>query len=323
MLSVSDDASSSVSAEALIPANAARLVEAIPLTNDSIALSWLSAESAPQYHIYSDMGSGFGVYIYQDKTDQPAFIDDMLRPGMQYSYRLTRRADHLEQILGQTQAATFAGDTHFIDTLDQNDTTAHIAAPAPTALPPDTVLLGLLSEHNFTDNFNVFTIAGEVRNDSPVNVGRTSITITFYDVSGAVIGSAAGETMLDVIAPGQVSPFLITLSRPPTLSSYSVRATARPSAANSVPQLSVVEVKRFEDNAGFLHIKGQVSNVGTTISKRTKVAAVLYGRDGRVINVGFTYVHPPTLAPGETALYEVVFSYYPRYFSQKVIPFDE
>ena len=269
------------------------------------------------------MGSGFGVYVYQDKTDQPAFIDDMLRPGMQYTYRLTRQADEQERILGQTQSATFAGDTDFADTLKQDDATAHIPAPAPTALPADVVLLGLLSEHNFTDNFNVLTIAGEVRNDSPVSVGRSRITATFYDLSGAVIGTAAGETMLDVIAPGQISPFLITLSRPPALSSYSVRAIAQPANTDSVPQLSVVEVKRFEDNAGFLHIKGQVSNVGATISKRTKVAAVLYGRDGRVINVGFTYVHPPNLVPGATADYEVVFSYYPRYFSQKVIPFEE
>jgi hypothetical protein len=184
-------------------------------------------------------------------------------------------------------------------------------------------LLGLLSEHNFTDNFDILTIAGEVRNDSPVSVSRTSITVTFYDVSGVAIGNATGETMLNVLAPDQNSPFLLTLSRPAGLSSYSVRAIARPTTTKSVPQLSVVEVKRFEDNAGFLHIKGQVSNVGATISKRTKVAVVLYGRDGRVINVGFTYVQPPTLSPGDTAGYDVVFSYYPRFFSQKVIPFEE
>ena len=70
-------------------------------------------------------------------------------------------------------------------------------------------------------------------------------------------------------------------------------------------------------------IKGIVKNVGSTTSKRTKVAAIIYGRDGRVINVGFTYVHPPTLAPGDQANYDVSFTYYPRYYAQTVIPFEE
>jgi hypothetical protein len=42
-----------------------------------------------------------------------------------------------------------------------------------------------------------------------------------------------------------------------------------------------------------------------------------------VINVGFTYVTPPTLAPGKQAAYDVIFTYYPRYLTQRVIPFEE
>ena len=41
------------------------------------------------------------------------------------------------------------------------------------------------------------------------------------------------------------------------------------------------------------------------------------------VNVGFTYLNPPTLAPGERASYEVIFTYFPKYVSQKVIPFEE
>ena len=85
----------------------------------------------------------------------------------------------------------------------------------------------------------------------------------------------------------------------------------------------MVEVRRFEDDAGFFHIKGVIENAGNTVAKRIKVAAVIYGRDNGVINVGFTYVNPPILAPGEQATYEVIFAYYPRYLTQQVIPFEE
>jgi hypothetical protein len=309
------------------PANAA-LINAVPLTNDSIALTWAPVANTSHYQIYSDMGSGYGIYVYKARVNQPTFIDEMLRPNMTYSYRIVRLEAKREAVLAQINTATFGNKNSIIDTLvnpyPASTSTASIFPTAvPTALPPDAVLLGLISDNKFTDKFNTLTIVGEVRNDSPQDVGQTNIVITFYDTTGNTIGAAHGETMLDVLSPGQISPFLITLTRPTGFASYSLRAVARPVEPELNRQLSVTELKRYEDDAGFLHIKGIVKNVGSTTSKRTKVAAIIYGRDGRVINVGFTYVHPPTLTPGEQAKYDVSFTYYPRYYAQTVIPFEE
>ncbi len=306
----------------------AALINAVPLTNDSIALTWAPVANTPHYQVYSDMGSGYGVYVYKAKVDQPTFIDEMLRPNMTYSYRIARLEAKHETVLAQINTATFGNKNSVINILANQrsasaSTESILPTVAPTALPPDAVLLGLLSDNNFTDKFNTLTIAGEVRNDSSLDVGQTNITITFYDVTGNTIGTANGETMLDVLSPGEISPFLITLTRPTGFASYSLRAVAQPVEPELNRQLSVVELKRYEDDAGFLHIKGVVKNVGSITSKRTKVAAIIYGRDGRVINVGFTYVHPPTLAPGEQARYDVSFTYYPRYYAQTVIPFEE
>ncbi len=306
------------------PASAAGLLNAVPLTNGSIALSWASVNNALQYRVYSDMGTGYGVYIYKARTTQPAFVDKILKPGMAYSYRITRLEAGREIVLAQTNATTF-GDrmTAGGSLADQSQVSTTRVIPTPTALPPDTVLLGLVSDNNFTDNFNTLTIVGEVRNDSNLDVGQTNITVTFYDATGTVIGTANGETMLEVIPPGETSPFLITLTRPSGLTSYSLRAVARPVVPELKAQLSVVEVRRYEDEAGFFHVKGVIENVGNRVAKRTKVAAVIYGRDGSVINVGFVYVNPPSLAPGEQATYDVIFTYYPRYLTQTVIPFEE
>ncbi len=85
----------------------------------------------------------------------------------------------------------------------------------------------------------------------------------------------------------------------------------------------MTETRRFEDDAGFFHVKGSIKNSGTTVAKRVLVASVLYNRDNNVINVGFTYSDPPTLKPGQAANYNIIFAYYPRYASQTVIPFEE
>jgi hypothetical protein len=305
-------------------AGKADLVKAIPLTNDSIALNWPAPAKNARYRIYSDMGSGYGIYVYKAETGEPTYIDEDLRPGMAYNYRVTYLQTGQEIVLAQTHIATFG---------NQNANSANLAwqaqaatlrvTPAPTALPPDAILLGLRSENNFTDNFNILTIVGEVRNDSNVDVGQTDITVTFYDAAGATIGTANGQTMFDVLPPGEISPFIITLTRPSALASYSLRAVARPVTPQRTAQLSVIEVKRYEDEAGFFHVKGVIENVGNVTAKRTKVAAIIYGRDNRVINVNFTYVSPPTLSPGQRATYDVIFTYYPRYVTQKVIPFEE
>lgn len=261
------------------------------------------------------------MFIYKAATSQATFIDKMLRPGMAYNYRITRLAAQKEVVLAQVDAATFGGGR----VVNQRLASAVSITPtvAPTALPPDTVLLGLLSDHNFTDQFNTLTIVGEVRNDSSLNVGQANIAITFYDASGNIIGTTNGGTIIEVLSPRQISPFIITLAKPAGLASYSLQAVARPVEPELKSQLVAVELKRYEDEAGFLHIKGVVKNSGNLVSKRTKVVAVIYGRDGRVINVGFTYVHPPTLAPGQQAAYEVSFTYYPRYYTQTVSPFEE
>lgn len=303
------------------PASLAAEVDAVALTNASIALNWAGVENTQQYQIYSDMGSGYGVFIYKAAANQATFIDEMLRPGMAYSYRITRLAAQEEIVLAQVNAATFSSERVVNQSLASTGSVAPTVAP--TALPPDTILLGLLSDHNFTDKFNTLTIVGEVRNDSSLNVGQASITITFYDAGGNIIGTTNGETILEVLSPREISPFIITLAKPAGLASYSLRAVARPVEPELKSQLAVAELKRYEDEAGFLRIKGVVKNTGSLVSKRTKVAAVIYGRDGRVINVGFTYVHPPTLAPGQQASYDVSFTYYPRYYTQTVIPFEE
>lgn len=297
---------------------------ATPLTNGSVALSWTPLDAAATYQVFSDMGSGFGVYLHKAQTTQPAFIDRQLRFGTIYNYRLTKTEKDQPQILAQVWAATFAPKPGGTGTVPSHLDVAQASLVAvPTALPPDAILLGLVSDNNYTDGFNTLTIIGEVRNDSNLDAGQTDVTVTFYDAAGAIIDTAHGKTMLDVIPPGEKSPFVITLSRPAGLASHSLRAVARPVTPQDTAQLAVINVKRFEDDAGFFHIKGTIQNVGSTTAKRVKVGAVIYNRDNRVINVGFTYSDPPKLAPGQTASYEVIFDYFPRYFAQQVIPFEE
>lgn len=300
--------------------NLSSVAKAILLPENHISLIWEPVGTGTIYRIYSDMGSGFGVYVYKTNSTRPSFIDRDLRPQSNYTYRVTHLKKDQEFISAQTQAYSLDNKD---EPIESNKPISSQPIPAPTALPADTVLLGLVSDNRFVDDFGNLTIVGEVRNDSNSSVGQAQILVSFYDAAGAIIDTTQGKTLLNIILPGETSPFLITIPRPSNLETHSLQATARPVTSALKAQLSVVEVRRFEDEVGFFHVKGVIKNIGNRLATRVKVATVIYGRDGQVINVGFTSAVPFKLTPGQQATYDVIFTYYPRYFSQLVIPFEE
>jgi len=181
----------------------------------------------------------------------------------------------------------------------------------PTPLPPDTVLLGLMSSHDYEDDLGFITIVGEVRNDLQMNVSKVLVTATFYDAGGDVIEEASTSTMMDILLPGQRSPFALTLPRPADLWEYSLRITARPTLEQPLAGLEVVQSRAYEDEVGFYHVTGEVENSGPRTADRVQVIVTLYDKWGKIVNAGFVYSEPWRVRPGEKAAFDCSFNYYP------------
>ncbi len=304
-----------------------REAEADPLADNSISLSWEPIADATVYRIYSDVGTGYGVYIFKAETDRHTLTDVSLRAGLGYRYRIGAVTPTGEATVARAAAIT-AGRASVASAVD---TSAPVAptptrtpvrvTPAPTPLPPDTIILGLLSSTDYADAADgTLTIVGEVRNDSQLDVGHTTVTATFYGDNGQIIGEVSGQTMLQTLPPGVRSPFVITLPRPTGVSNYSLRATGRPiPPATTNAELVVVNTRRFEDTTGFYHVAGVVENTGPRKVEQARVIVTLYDRGGRVINVGFAYPRPSSLLPGTRADFDVAFTYYPKVFSHTAI----
>lgn len=310
-------------------------MEAIPLANNSISLSWEPVADAVAYRAYSDMGTGYGVYLFKAETEQHTLTDTSLRAGSRYRYRVGSVTVAGEEAIAWATAVTLAyTDPQARESslvVSAGDMSAPAApkptpspvrvTPAPTPLPPDTVILGLLSATDYADDLDdTLTIVGEVRNDSHLDVGQAIVTVTFYGTDGQVIDEVSGPTMLRALAPGIRSPFIITLPRPVGLANYSLRATGRPIAlAATNPELNVVNTRRFEDAAGFYHVAGVIENPSDRRVEQARVVVTLYDRGGRVVNVGFAYPQPSSLSPSDRADFDVAFTYYPKVFSHLAI----
>jgi hypothetical protein len=275
------------------------------------------------------MGTGYGVYIYQGETAETTFVDDRLRPGKAYAYRVETAGSLPGQTLAIAAVETYnhgpvaGGGLASALTVSSPKAATNrpnvAIIPAPTPLPPDALLLGLMSDASYTDDFNTLSVAGEIRNDSNLDVGEISVIASFYDASGNFIHEARSAAMLKSLAPGQRSPFLLNLDRPAGMSNYSIKAVGRPIPASLSPQINIVSMKRYEDTIGFYHVEGVIQNAGSIPVDQARVIVTLYARGGAVINVGFAYPNPTRLHPGDRATFDVKFTYFPKVVDQSVV----
>ncbi|MEJ2555486.1 MAG: FxLYD domain-containing protein [Anaerolineae bacterium] len=302
-------------------------MEATPLADNSISLSWKTVADAIAYRVYSDMGTGYGVYLFKTETRQRTLTDTGLRPASRYQYRIRAVTPSGEVAAAWASAVTLgrapvASAREASAPVAPEPTPASIrVTPAPTPLPPDTIILGLLSATDYADDVdNTLTIVGEVRNDSHLDVGHAIVTATFYGTDNQVVSEVSGPTMRHTLVPGMRTPFVITLPRPLGVANYSLRATGRPVTLTPTDaELVVVNTRRFEDTSGFYHVAGVIENQGARRVEQARVIVTLYDRGGRVVNVGFAYPQPSSLAPGARADFEVTFTYYPKVFSHLAI----
>ena len=304
-------------------------MRAQPLAADRASLTWQSAARAVAYRLYSDMGTGLGVYLFKAQMEQPSFTDTDLRPSTRYRYHvavLTRKGEaplaDATVVTPRLAVPPNAGD---LAAPAEPTRVAIEVTPAPTPLPPDTVILGLLSASDHVDEVDgSLVIVGEVRNDSNLDVGDTAVTATFYGADGQKSGEIGGDTTLSVLTAGALSPFVIKVQQSAPNAHYSLRATGRPSGSGpGEAPLKVVSTRRYEDDAGFYHVAGVIEHVGSRRVDQARVVVVLYDRGGGVVNVGFAYPKPAALSHGDRADFDVAFTYYPKVMSHAAIALAE
>jgi hypothetical protein len=323
--------------------------EVLFTSSDRVDLSWKPATGSESltYHIYWDMGLGLGLYTYKTSVEGTRYSDLNLRPGTAYRYLIVAYDGSHKSLACEVLATTRArpelvamatsGPTQTPQpspkptpsrTPTLSPTRRPTAIPAstqtpwpsptprrivatPTPLPPDTVLLGLMSSHEYEDDLGFITIVGEVRNDLQMNAGKVLVTATFYNASGDVIEEVSTSTMMDILLSGQRSPFALTLPRPVDLWEHSLRITARPTLEQPLAGLEVVQSHAYEDEVGFYHVTGEVENTGQRTADRVQVIVTLYDKWGKIVNAGFVYSEPRRVRPGEKAAFDCSFNYYP------------
>jgi hypothetical protein len=166
--------------------------------------------------------------------------------------------------------------------------------------------IAVLSHQSHLSSSGIYYIVGEAQNIGSQPQEYVKITATFYNLNGTMIGADYTYAELDVIYSGSKSPFLISYAETTqipqidhyTLSASSLTAASRPANLKILSHNSYV-------NSGYLHVIGEIQNMGTILTKYVKIVATFYDQTGEVVGTDYTYSDPSDIASGQKAPFEL------------------
>ena len=144
-------------------------------------------------------------------------------------------------------------------------------------------------------------VVGEVQNTGSNNLRNVKIMATFYDEDGKVQSTSEADTMLDILLPGEKSPFAIYSYRIEGMKKYSLKVI-------DYEKTDIQPSREFQvvDYTSDIHrIFGTYQNTGTSVAGSPEVIATCYDVEGRVIGAGSDWQAVTQLKTGEATPFDV------------------
>jgi hypothetical protein len=193
------------------------------------------------------------------------------------------------------------------------DASAPADAPMPVATPAANFpQLQILSHQSYVDESGWFHIVGEVQNSSGTPMSFVEVVATLYDDAGNVVRTDSTYVELETIPPGGKAPFRVSTDQYVGVTQYKLQAQGNPGTPPR-QDLVVLSHNSYTDDAGWLHVQGEVQNTGETPSQFVKVVVTLYDVAGNVVGAGFTYTELDVIPPGGTSPFETETDHYPSF----------
>jgi len=165
----------------------------------------------------------------------------------------------------------------------------------------------ILSYSGYVDSLGWYTIVGEVQNNGDMHLKYIRITATFYDSVNNVVGVGTGYVKLGVLLHGRKSPFEIRLTdadQSAKVDHYSLTTSYDISECGKPEGLEILSSSSCVDTFGWMHVSGEIKNIGACATMCVKVIATFYDSAGRVVDCDSTYSEPHDLEVNQTGSFD-------------------
>lgn len=167
--------------------------------------------------------------------------------------------------------------------------------------------IAIVDSYGYLDEEGQYLVIGEVINNGDIPAHFVEIIATFFDEGREQIEQLSVSSALQIIRPGQVSPFIVRLQDKVDASlvrSYDVRVGNMAPTTYKEEKLSVIfhKLETAEDN---IVISGRLANDGSSVSANTRIMIVLYNVVDEPVRYVSTFTEPRNILPFGSATFSV------------------
>lgn len=144
------------------------------------------------------------------------------------------------------------------------------------------------NQFSYVDETKIMHILGEIRNDSDSAMRNLLITITFYDKDGDLLEEFSRAPSLQVINPGESSPFeilYIDQKMVDRVANFTMSAAGQDTELKE-KRLEIISSNSRLDVLGTYYINAAARNNGQEDAANVLMIATLYDKEGRVVAIG-------------------------------------
>jgi hypothetical protein len=184
-----------------------------------------------------------------------------------------------------------------------------IVALVPLSLPKGLGLesnLVILDFYYYEDAAGYSNVIGEVENQGTTTTTFMQVNVTFYDAFDTPVAAEYSYTIVDILLPGEISPFEVSSYPLANLSAayYDIEVTYYDT--EEVPYREFEITGLSEDmSSGWFDVSGAVENIGLQNASFVNIVASFYDENETLITYDFSYIDPDVLEPGQRVSFEV------------------
>lgn len=170
----------------------------------------------------------------------------------------------------------------------------------------------VISHSSFYSTSDILYIVGEVENTGDVATEFTKVTATFYDAEDQVLDTKVGYATLDILLPGRKSPFYVMMFEDDgslDVDDYSLTVSWDDYEEGKEIGLEIISSDDQMDAVDWLHVTGEIKNIGTETATEVIVCATFYDSEGTVIGRDTEDVDPTTLSPEGIGTFDITLIY--------------
>lgn len=172
---------------------------------------------------------------------------------------------------------------------------------------------GVESNLVILDNFYYYedaagysNVIGEVQNQGTTTTTFMLINVTFYDSLYNEVASNYTLPIVDILLPGEISPFEVSSYPLANLSVayYDIEATYYDTEEIPYREFEITGLSEYID-FGWFYVSGEVENIGLLNASLVNIVASFYDENDTLITYDYDYIDPEVLEPEQRVPFEV------------------